>query len=299
MNVECRQLACRILLLSKQAHMKISVLILLLSLPAAAQSPAPGAAAPAAAKNPPAAQNSLTAANDQKARELIKQAIHALGDEAYLNVQDMQQQGRAYSFYHGEANGVGTLFWRFWKWPDKDRVELTKQRDVIYIENGDKGYETTFKGTRPQEDKDMVEYLRQREFSLDYVLRRWFKEPDVALFYEGQTIADNHQVERVTVMNKQNQAVTLDLDMQTHLPIKKTFVWREPDTRYRNEETEVYGNYHRVQGINTPYDVVRERNGEMTRQRFLSGVTYNTGIADSLFDAKVTYDPDAKKHPGN
>ncbi|HZS28075.1 MAG TPA: hypothetical protein VFB76_12660 [Candidatus Angelobacter sp.] len=278
--------------------MKISVLILLLSLTAAAQSPAPGTATPAT-KNSSVSKDSLAAANDQKARELINKAIQALGGQAYLTFQDMQQQGRVYSFYRGESNSVGTLFWRFWKWPDKDRVELTKQRDVIYIENGDKGYETTFKGTRPQEDKDMVEYLRQREYSLDYVLRRWLNESDVALFYEGQTVADNHEVERVTIMNKQNQAVTLDLDMQTHLPIKKTFIWREPDTRYRNEETEIYGNYHVVQGINTPYDIVRMHNGEMTRQRFLTDARYNTGIADSLFDAKVTYDPDAKKHPGN
>jgi hypothetical protein len=298
MNVEHRQQPCRILLLNKQVHMKISVLILLLSLLAAAQSPAPGTATPVA-KNPSAEQNSLAAGNEQKARELINKAIQALGGQVYLNVQDMQQQGRAYGFYHGEAAGVGTPFWRFWKWPDKDRVELTKQRDVIYIENGDQGYETTFKGTCVQDDKDMTEYRRQREFSLDSVLRRWLNETDIALFYEGQALADNHQVERVTVMNKQNQAVTLDLDMQTHLPIRKTFVWREPDTRYRNEEIEIYGNYHLVQGINTPYDVTREHNGEMTRQRFLSKVTYNTGIADSLFDTHVTYGFGPQKHCTN
>ena len=33
------------------------------------------------------------------------------------------------------------------QYPDKERRELTKQRDVIYIYDGDKGYEKTFKGT--------------------------------------------------------------------------------------------------------------------------------------------------------
>ena len=137
--------------------------------------------------------------------------------------------------------------------------------------------------------------MRQREFSLDHILRLWLSQPDVALFYEGQTVADNRQAERVTIMNSQKQAVMLYLDQQTHLPIKKTFTWRDPETRDRNEEAEVYGDYHLVQGINTPFQVVREHNREMTRQRFLTSVAYNSGISDSLFEAKVTYDPEAKK----
>jgi hypothetical protein len=272
--------------------MKFGVLILLLSLVAAAQSPAPRAAPTLASKTPPAAINPQDA-NTQKARELINQAIHALGGQAYLNIQDMQQQGRAYGFYHGEANGVGNPFWRFWKWPDKDRIELTKQRDVIYIENGDKGYETTFRGTCAQNPVDLAEYLRQREYSLDYVLRRWLPQTDIALFYEGPALVDNHQVERVTVMNSKNQSVTLYLDQQTHLPIKKTFSWRDPD-HYRNEEAEIYGDYHLMQGINTPFQVVREHNGEMTRQRFLTSVTYNAGVPDSKFEATASDKPECK-----
>ena len=106
--------------------MKFSVLILLLSLVAVAQSPAPQQAPEPVGKTPPNAANPQDA-NAQKAHELINQAIQALGGQAYLTIQDIRQQGRAYSFYHGEANSLGTLFWRFWKWPDKDRVELTKQ----------------------------------------------------------------------------------------------------------------------------------------------------------------------------
>jgi hypothetical protein len=267
-------------------------LILLLPLVALAQSPAPQSLTPAV-QTPPAAADSQDT-NAQKAHELIDQSIRALGGQAYLNVKDIKQEGRTYSFSHGEANSLGILFWRFWKWPDKDRIELTKQRDVIYIVNGDEGYETTFRGTRPDEAKNVTESVRQREYSLDHILRLWFSEPGIALFYEGQTVADNRQAEKVTMMNGKNQAVSLYLDQQTHLPIKKTLSWRDTD-RYRNEESEIYGDYHSVQGINTPFQVVREHNGEMIRQRFLTSVAYNTGIADSLFEAKVTYDPAAKK----
>src|SRR5215471_18059546 len=195
-------------------------LILLLSLAAAAQSPAPLSPASSTnaptAKTPPSSTTDPQDANAQKARGLVDQAIRALGGPAYLSVKDIRQEGRTYSFYRGEANSQGILFWRFWKWPDKDRIELTKQRDVIYIVNGDQGYEITFRGTRPDEAKNVTESLRQREFSLDRVLRLWLTEPDVALFYEGQTVADNRQADRVTIMNSKKQAVTLYLDHDTH-----------------------------------------------------------------------------------
>src|SRR5580692_2579558 len=66
--------------------------------------------------------------NSTKAKALLNQAIQALGGDAYLNMQDMTQQGRTYSFHRGEATSAGLLFWRFVKFPEKERVELTKQR---------------------------------------------------------------------------------------------------------------------------------------------------------------------------
>src|SRR5260370_1940809 len=80
--------------------------------------------------------------NAQKARAILDQAIQALGGQAYLTVQDMTLEGRSYSFHHGEPNSLGTLFWRFKKYPDKDRFELTKKRDAIEIFTGDKGTQT-------------------------------------------------------------------------------------------------------------------------------------------------------------
>ena len=95
--------------------MKSVLLAFLLAVSALGQS-AP-ASSPKASQEDPGAK---------KARELIRQAIEALGGQAYLKVQDMEEEGRAYSFHHGELSSVGTRFWRFWKWPDKERVEVTK-----------------------------------------------------------------------------------------------------------------------------------------------------------------------------
>src|SRR5579859_1638766 len=74
-----------------------------------------------------------------KARQLISQMIQALGGDTYLHIGDMEQEGRTNGFYHGRPTGGTAPFWRFYKFPDKERVELTKERDWIVIHNGGVG----------------------------------------------------------------------------------------------------------------------------------------------------------------
>lgn len=229
--------------------------------------------------------------NARKAKALLDQAIEALGGQAYLNIRDVTQEGRGYSFHMGRPNSAGIPFWRFYKFPDDDRIELTKKRDVIELFRGDTGFEITYKGTREQDAKDLRDYLRRREYSLDWVLRKWLNEPGVALFYEGSTVAAQKDAQQVTIMNARNQAVTLYLDTQTHLPVKKSFSWRDPTDEQRNTEDEVYDNYRPVQGIMTPFSVTRFYNGDMSNQRFMSKVIYNQGLNDSLFAADATSGP--------
>jgi hypothetical protein len=227
-------------------------------------------------------------ANAQKAKNVLDQAIQALGGQAYLTWIDQQVEGRAYSFHHGQPNSVGTLFWRFRKFPDKERVELTKKRDVIEIFNGDKGYEITYKGVRNLEHKDELDpYLRRRHRSLDNVLREWLNQPGVALFYEGRNIAAQKEADQVTIMNSKNEGVTLYLDINSHLPVKKSFTWRDPTDKERNVEEEIFDNYRQVQGIMTPFDVTRTFNGDMAAQSFLTDAKYNQNLSDSLFDPEA------------
>ena len=241
--------------------------------------PAAALAQAAAAPSIPVEQQ-----NVRKAQALLDQTIQALGGSAYLNIQDISQEGRTYSFHLGIPNSLGVQFWRFYKYPDKDRMELTKKRDVIFIENAGKGYEITYKGTKSQDTKDLQDYQRRHQYGLDWVLRHWLHQPGVALFYEGPTVAEQKNAEQITIMNAQNEGLTLYLDAETHLPIKKTFSWRDPTDKQRNVEDEVYDAYRPVQGIMTPFSVTRFYNGDMSNQRFLSTVTYNQNLSDSLFE---------------
>jgi len=48
----------------------------------------------------------------------------------------------------GAPRATVFCFWRFVEFPDKERIELTQQRDIAYIYAGNKGYEVTYKGPR-------------------------------------------------------------------------------------------------------------------------------------------------------
>ncbi|HZS97806.1 MAG TPA: hypothetical protein VFA40_13570 [Terriglobales bacterium] len=266
--------------------MRLLLSLLILNLCAITSAAAQDSAGGSTAQSAAAPQD-----NSAKAKALIDQAIQALGGQAYLNAQNISQQGRTYSFHRGEATSAGTLFWRFVKFPDRERIELTKQRDVAYVYSGDKGFEITFKGTAALDDKALNEFLRRRDHSLELVLRKWINEPGVAFFYDGPAVAANKPADQVSVMNAKNDSVTLYLDTTTHLPLKKSFTWRDPTDNLRNTEEELYDAYRPTQGIMTPYSITRFYNGEMSNQRFLNNVTYNDPLNDSLFDAKTTYDP--------
>src|SRR5271165_1883635 len=87
---------------------------------------APASSAPSIP--PPAVPEDLK--NAQKAKGIIDQGVQALGGQAYLTLRDREQQGRIYGFHHGRATGGGGPFWGFAEFPDKERVELTKERDI-------------------------------------------------------------------------------------------------------------------------------------------------------------------------
>jgi hypothetical protein len=274
--------------------MKSSIIAMLLAacaVAAAAQAPQSSASSVSSATSSP---HSPQDANAQKARALLEQCIQAMGGQAWLNLQDMEQQGRSYAYSNGQPNSLGTVFWRFWKYPDKERVELTKQRDVVYINAGDNGYEVTYKGTAAQEPDPLADYNRRRRHSIEVVLRQWLNRPGTALFYDGPAVAEQKPADSVTILTADNDSVTLFLDNHTHLPIRKMFEWRDPADRLKNVEGEIFDNWRLEQGIMTPHSLLRSHNGEVTNQRFITNVRYNAGMPDSLFQATITYDPNKR-----
>lgn len=223
--------------------------------------------------------------NQQKARAMIDQMIAALGGPAYLNLQDSYTEGR-YGRFHNEVMVGGTVYFRYWQWPDKERVELTKQRDIVDLYIGDRATEVTFRGPHeldPVKDDNVKLAIQRRHYSLEVIVREWLKDPATLLLDEGPTLAGNKMTERITVINSKNESVSLLIAPDTHLPAEKIFITRDPQSRDRDEEDEIFDNWRVVQGINTPYSVVIVRNGQIVRQQYISNVIYNKRPPESYF----------------
>lgn len=227
--------------------------------------------------------------NQQKARAVIDQMIAALGGQAYLNVQDFYVEGRSGSF-HNESLVSWSLFYRYWKSPDKDRYEITKERDIVELYVGDNAYELTYKGMQmldPAKDERLRQSLVRRHYSLDTVLRKWMSEPGVLLVDEGPGISEGHMAEKITIINSKNDAVTIFVSPDTHLPLERRFTTRDPRYHDRDEEATIYGNWKVIQGINTPRVTLTKRNGETVSQQIVLNMTYNNNPPESLFDPAV------------
>ena len=165
-----------------------------------------------------------------------------------------------------------------------ERVELLKKREWIVIYNADQATETTFRGTVPLDAKKLQDYLRNRDYSLPVVLRTWLSKSDTALFYEGKTVAANRAAEQVSVLNAENRGVTLFIDSSTNLLLKKTYTYRDTETKERIERSETYENYRTIQGIQTPLSMTTYKNEDTETQKFLNSVSYNTQLPDSDFE---------------
>jgi hypothetical protein len=236
--------------------------------------------------------------NEQKARAIIDRMIAAMGGQAYLNLQDAFIQGR-YGRFHNDVMVGTSVFFRYWKWPDSERNEITEDRDIVYLFLGDKEYEVTYRGgheLNPEKDENVKQALVRRRFALAKVLREWLKAPRTILLDEGPALAEGQMTEKITIINAADDAVTLMVSTDTHLPVQKVFSVRDPQSRERDEEVEIYGAWRMVDGVNTPWSIQIKRNGAMLRSESISNVAYNTRPPDTYFTPKlVSHEHDKKK----
>jgi hypothetical protein len=116
------------------------------------------------------------------------------------------------------------------------------------------------------------------------VIKVWLKDPKTILVYEGQRMAERHLAEQVTLISAENEAVTIQMDVETHLPLRRSFEWRDPVYKDKNLDAEEYADYHVVDGLPTPFSITRLKGDDMYRQYFLDRVEYNRQLPDDFWN---------------
>lgn len=242
----------------------------------------------------PNAQVGSDAEGAESGRTLLNAMVTALGGEAWLNRQSWIFDGRTATFYKGQPEGAAPQFEEYCQVsPFRERIVTishygvlvgSDHRDVADVWTNDNGYEITYKGSHPLPAKDVEEYRRRRRHSLDVIVLEWLKQPGVLVTYDGAKMVERHRAQQISILSASNDAVVLELDEGTHLPLSLSFEWRDPVYKDWNTDVEEFADYHAVQGIMTPYSLTALHNGDMTEERFLTKVVYNVPLAAGLFD---------------
>jgi hypothetical protein len=238
----------------------------------------------AVAKHASPAMDDSGEKNTAKARAALDAMVKAMGGDAWLNAKNVEREGHIAAFYHGNPDAGTTLFYDFHQWPDRDRMEYTKHRDVVQFYIARKGTEVTYRGARPLPQDQVDDFLRRRDHSIELALKVWLKDPKTILVYEGQRMAERHMAEQVTMISADNEAITIQMDVQTHLPLSRSFQWRDPLYKDKNTDLEEYADYHDIDGLPTAFSITRMHNDEMARQLFIDKVHYNQDLGPDFWD---------------
>jgi hypothetical protein len=229
-----------------------------------------------------------------KAKEILQQAIQALGGPAYLNVHDTTCTLRYSAFGHsGDLNGFSKLI-DYTIPPFKDRSENLPKRNIIQVMSGDKGWVLDRGGVTEASEVDVAQFQDDVRKDLDNILRHRLKEPGMIFRYGGPDVVDLKEADWVELVDSENRTIRIAIAKATHLPIRKIVVVRDSGARTKRDELEYYSNYHPISGIETPYQITRERNGMKVYQAFFEKCEYNTNLSDSFFTKESLDDRWAK-----
>jgi hypothetical protein len=269
-----------------------------LALSAAVTRPAAGQASqiPSAAPVPTPGQTP-----EQRGRKLLDQMLEALGGDAWLGRHNVRELGHLARFFRGAPTGIVVNFTATHQFPSANRPEAErigfitdksiilpgKKIDVVQIWTGGDGYEITYKGRNALPRDQVEDYYRRRDHSIEAVIRTWLKAPDVMVVSEGSTMVERRLADKVTILSANNDAVTIELDATTHLPLRRTFKWRNETFKDFDEDAEEYDDYHTIQGLPTPFTLTRYHNGDMISQTFFTKFEYDVDLTPDTFTQDI------------
>lgn len=239
-----------------------------------------GGAARVSAQNPEMLLPEQSAA---KAKQLIQQLIQGLGGQAFLRVRESDCEGRLAQFGHnGDLTGY-INFRDYWSYPDKNRTDYAKKGIIVDLYAGDQGWSLDRGGVTELPASAVADFQEQTKTDLGNLLRLRLDEEGMVFRYGGSDVVDLKQVDWVEMVDRERRTFRVAVDRREHLPIRMIVITRNDATRERTEEVTIFANYHEQDGVETPFQLERTRDGRRVFQAFYTGCKYNPGFAADLF----------------
>jgi hypothetical protein len=232
--------------------------------------------------------------NLERGKRVVDEAVAALGGDNFLHMQDRVESGRAFSFYREKLSGlsIAKIYTRYLIRPEppepgylgvREREAFGKKEDSAVLFVDGQGYDVTFRGARPLSEEVLQRFKESTLRNVFYIFRQRLGEPGLILESRGADVVENQPVDIVDITDADNRTITVYFNQITHLPAKQVTYRQDPKTKDRIEEVTRFSKFRDVGGVQWPYDIQRERDGEKVYQMFSDKVEVNQDLTDNLF----------------
>lgn len=226
--------------------------------------------------------NTPPARVDPKAQELIDRTIQALGGPAFLSFKRLSTRGRIFAIEDEVTAGLAP-FESAMEYPDKRRLSYGKKKPVVLINNGERAWELDKYGLTNQRPEQIQRWKLSTRYGLENLLRLRIHEPGVLIQQGGVDFVDNSPVHVVQIIDAEQAQIKLYVQKDTFLPVRIAYRVRGPETHDWQEYADVYGDYQKIHGIQTPMHITRFLEGERVSEVYRNSAQYDEGYPANTF----------------
>ncbi|MCM3906155.1 MAG: hypothetical protein ND866_31095 [Pyrinomonadaceae bacterium] len=229
-------------------------------------------------------------AQTEKAEEIIKRGIVAVGGSAYLNVQNVVGRG----FYTPFQDGMSQLPIRFLDYivyPDKERTEFFNAGvRVVETNTGATGwlYDGATKSLHDQKPERIEDFKRNMRTNVDNLLRGWWRRESATLSYVGRReagLARRNETVRLTYPD--GFWIEYEFGAKDGLPAK--VIYKRNRKLADSDDTEEIIEEDRlakpiiIDGVTAAFVVDHFINGQQTSRINYESIEFNRPLPASLF----------------
>ena len=228
---------------------------------------------------------------ENKALELFENAVAAMGGSAFMDVKDIVSSGNYFEFDRFGASSPLIKFTDYTKLPDKSRYELGNKKNqlsvtVFNLETGEGWIQEGQKEAREANEDEMRDFRNTVKHSLELIFRIRYKDPRNSLFYIGPGEGRDMILEKVKLIDPENDEVDVYFNRMTHLPAKMEYTTKNSDG-VRQRITQEFSQWHEIQGVLTSLRTDGYVNGRQAYQSHVVELKYNNDLPDSTFSKPV------------
>ena len=176
----------------------------------------------------------------------------------------MQMEGKSYYLY-----------------PDKFRQDVKlPQGEMSYVFDGTAGFALTPMGVQPL-PPDMANSFKDSVFRETIWLLTNLSQNEIPVQYAGTEEVHGKPAHVLLVPQPSGEVLQLSVSEETHHIVK--FAFRETAQGVTAERETFVDDYRDVEGIKIAHHIVQNVDGELFTENWITGVTLNVDIDESLF----------------